>query len=109
MGQPSSPKKSQQGETSYRRDNPQEHGHIILDPNTSHMKVDFLRWEGDPIRWIACVECYFQYYRIADATRVEIAVIHLEEMLFNGLIGMSIPMEVSFGSDSRKDYLIASD
>ncbi|RWV77910.1 hypothetical protein GW17_00061199 [Ensete ventricosum] len=31
------------------------------------------------------------------------------ETLFNGLIGMSTPMEVSLGSDSRKDYLIASD
>ncbi|RWW05073.1 hypothetical protein GW17_00031673 [Ensete ventricosum] len=31
------------------------------------------------------------------------------EMLFSGLIGMSSPMEVSLDSDSRKDYLIASD
>ncbi|RZS22301.1 hypothetical protein BHM03_00055058 [Ensete ventricosum] len=79
MGRTPSPKKSQQGETSDRRDDPQEHGRIILDPNTSHMKVDFPRWEeGDPIRWIACTECYFQFYRTADATRVEITAIHLE-------------------------------
>ncbi|RWW26386.1 hypothetical protein BHE74_00002251 [Ensete ventricosum] len=57
MGRPPSPKKSQQGETSYQRDDPQEHGHIIFNPNTSCMKVDFPRWEeGDPIRWIAHAE-----------------------------------------------------
>ncbi|RZS15268.1 hypothetical protein BHM03_00047097 [Ensete ventricosum] len=79
MGRPPSPKKLQQGETLDQRDNPQEHGHIILDPNNSCMKVDFLRWEeGDLIGWIACAERYFQFYQSADDTRVEIAAIHLE-------------------------------
>ncbi|RWW19240.1 hypothetical protein BHE74_00003459 [Ensete ventricosum] len=79
MGQPPRAKKSQQGETSDRQDDPQEHGHIILDSNNSRMKVDFPRWEeGDPIGWIACAERYFRFYRTADATRVEIAAIHLE-------------------------------
>ncbi|RRT37270.1 hypothetical protein B296_00008835 [Ensete ventricosum] len=79
MGRPPSPKKSQQEETSYQRDDPQEHGHIISDPNTSHIKVDFPRWEeGDPIRWIARAERYFRFYRTVNATRVEIAAIHLE-------------------------------
>ncbi|RRT81348.1 hypothetical protein B296_00008005 [Ensete ventricosum] len=111
MGRPPSPKKSQQGETSDRQDDLQEHGHIISDPNTSCRKVEFSRWEeGDSIGWIACAERYFWFYRTIDATRVEIAVIHLErEMLFSDLIGMNTPMEVSLGSDSRMDYLIASD
>ncbi|RZS18221.1 hypothetical protein BHM03_00050454 [Ensete ventricosum] len=43
------------------------------------MKVDFPRWEeGDLIRWILHAERYFRFYRIADATQVEIAVIYLE-------------------------------
>ncbi|RWW11055.1 hypothetical protein GW17_00025357, partial [Ensete ventricosum] len=78
MGRPSSPRKSHHGETSDRRDDPQEHGHITSDPNNPRMKVDFPRWEGDPIGWISCTERYFRFYRTADATRVEIAAIHLE-------------------------------
>ncbi|RRT75796.1 hypothetical protein B296_00013134 [Ensete ventricosum] len=79
IGQPSSPRMSHHGETSDRRDNPQEYGHITSDPNNPHMKVDFPRWEeGDPIGRISCMERYFRFYRTADATRVEIAVIHLE-------------------------------
>ncbi|RWW71173.1 hypothetical protein BHE74_00021101 [Ensete ventricosum] len=105
IGRPSSPKKSQYGETSDRRDDPQEHGHITSDLNNPSMKVDFPRWEeGDPIRWISCVERYFRFYRTADATRVEIAAIHLEGDAIQGLIGLSTPMEDSLGSDSRKDY-----
>ncbi|RWW02960.1 hypothetical protein GW17_00033926 [Ensete ventricosum] len=76
---PLSPKKSQQGETSDRRDDPQEHGHIISNPNTSRMKVDFPRWEeGDSIGWITRAERYFRFSQTVDATRVEIATIHLE-------------------------------
>ncbi|RWW19401.1 hypothetical protein BHE74_00023740 [Ensete ventricosum] len=79
MGRPPSPKKLQQKETSDQRDNSQEYVHIIPDTNTLCMKVDFPRWEeGDPIKWIACAECYFRFYRTTDATRVEIAVIHLK-------------------------------
>ncbi|RZR75172.1 hypothetical protein BHM03_00050958 [Ensete ventricosum] len=48
IGQPSSPRKSQQKETSNRRDDPQERGHITSDLNNPRMKVDFPRWEGDP-------------------------------------------------------------
>ncbi|RRT71478.1 hypothetical protein B296_00002230 [Ensete ventricosum] len=96
MGRPPSPKKLQQGETSDWRDDPREHDNIIPDPNTSYMKVDFPRWEGDLIGWIACAECYFWFYRTVDATRVK--------MLFSGLIGMRTPMEVYLGNDSRKDY-----
>ncbi|RZR71203.1 hypothetical protein BHM03_00004164 [Ensete ventricosum] len=55
------------------------------------MKVNFPRWEeGDPIGWISCAERYFRLYRTTDGTRVEIAAIHLREMLFSGLIGLSI-------------------
>ncbi|RZS25389.1 hypothetical protein BHM03_00058576, partial [Ensete ventricosum] len=79
MGRPPYPKKSQQGETSDRRDDSQEHGHIIPDPNNSRMKVDFPRWEErDMIGWITHVERYFRFYRTIDATRVEITAIHLE-------------------------------
>ncbi|RWW78234.1 hypothetical protein BHE74_00013547 [Ensete ventricosum] len=43
------------------------------------MKVDFPRGEeGDLNRWISRAERYFRFYRIADATWVEIAAIHLE-------------------------------
>ncbi|RWV95795.1 hypothetical protein GW17_00041544 [Ensete ventricosum] len=74
----SNPTKSQHGETSDRRDNPKKHGHITFDLNNPCMKVDFPRKEGDSIGWISRAERYFQFYRTADATRVEIAGIHLE-------------------------------
>ncbi|RZR88690.1 hypothetical protein BHM03_00016334 [Ensete ventricosum] len=78
MGRPSSPRKSHHGETSDWQDDPQEHGHITSDPNNPCMKVDFPRWEGDPIGWISRAERYFRFYRIVDATRLEIAAIHLK-------------------------------
>ncbi|RWW16557.1 hypothetical protein GW17_00019551 [Ensete ventricosum] len=79
IGRLSSPRKSQCGETSVRQDEPQEHGHITSDLNNPYMKVDFPRWEeGDLIKWILCTERYFRFYRTANATRVEIAAIHLE-------------------------------
>ncbi|RRT37876.1 hypothetical protein B296_00041220 [Ensete ventricosum] len=79
IGRPSSPRKSQHGETSDRRDDPQEYGHITSDLNNPCIKDDFPRWEeGDLIGRISCAERYFRFYRIADATQVEIAVIHLE-------------------------------
>ncbi|RZS01713.1 hypothetical protein BHM03_00031623 [Ensete ventricosum] len=79
MGRPSSLRRSQQGETSDRRDDPQEQGYTILDPNNPRMRVDFPRWEeGDPLRWISHAERYFRFYRTVEATRVEIAAIHLE-------------------------------
>ncbi|RRT54617.1 hypothetical protein B296_00018556 [Ensete ventricosum] len=74
MGRPPSPKKSHQGEILDQRDDPQEHSLI----QTLHVNVDFSRWEGDPIGWIARTERYFWFYRIADATRVEIAAIYFE-------------------------------
>ncbi|RRT39569.1 hypothetical protein B296_00024326 [Ensete ventricosum] len=43
------------------------------------MNVDFPRWEeGDPNWWISRAERYFRCYRTVDATRVEIAAIHLK-------------------------------
>ena len=43
------------------------------------MRVDFPRWEeGDPIGWISRAEQYFRYHKIADASMVKIAAIHLE-------------------------------
>ncbi|RWV79120.1 hypothetical protein GW17_00059797 [Ensete ventricosum] len=79
IGRLSNPRKSQHGETSDQRDDPQENGHITSDLNNPSMKVDFPRWEeGDSIRWILCAEHYFRFYRTANATWVEIAAIHLE-------------------------------
>ncbi|RRT31770.1 hypothetical protein B296_00027364 [Ensete ventricosum] len=105
IGRLSSPRKSQHGKTLDWQDDPQENGHITSDLNNPCMKVNFPRWEkGDPIGWILRAKRYFRFYRTADATRVEIAIIHLEEMLFSGLIGLSTPMEESLGSDSRKNY-----
>ncbi|RRT31552.1 hypothetical protein B296_00032932 [Ensete ventricosum] len=105
IGRPSSQRKSHHGETSDQRDDPQEHRHITSDPNNPCMRVDFPIWdEGDPIGWISRAEYYFRFYRIADATWLEIAAIYLEEMLFNGLIGLNTPMEDSLGNNSRKDY-----
>ncbi|RWW64193.1 hypothetical protein BHE74_00028584 [Ensete ventricosum] len=76
---PSSRRKSQHGETLDQRDDPQECGYITSDLNNPCMKVDFPRWEeGDLIGCISCAEHYFQFYRTAIATRVEIAAIHLE-------------------------------
>ncbi|RRT37301.1 hypothetical protein B296_00029633 [Ensete ventricosum] len=79
IGRLSNPRKSQHGETSDWRDDPQEHGDITSDLNNPCMKVDFPRWEErDPIEWISHTERYFRFYRTADATWVEIATIHLE-------------------------------
>ncbi|RWW49599.1 hypothetical protein BHE74_00044208, partial [Ensete ventricosum] len=105
IGRPSIPRKSHHGETSDRRDDPQEHGHITSDPNNPCMKVDFPRWEeGDPIGWISRVERYFRFYRTADATRVEIAAIHLEGDAIQWFNWLNTPIEDSLGSGSRKDY-----
>ncbi|RWV81066.1 hypothetical protein GW17_00057553 [Ensete ventricosum] len=104
VGRPSSPRKSQHGETSDQRDDPQEHGHIIPDQNNPFMKVDFPRWEeGDSIEWISSMAHYFRFYQTVDATRVKI-VVTLRDMLFSVSIGLSTPMKDSLGSDSRKDY-----
>ncbi|RZS19464.1 hypothetical protein BHM03_00051862 [Ensete ventricosum] len=78
IGRLSNPRKSQYGETSDQQDVSQEHGHITSDLNNPCMKVDFPRWEGDPIGWISRAERYFRFYRTANATRLEIAAIHLE-------------------------------
>ncbi|RZR94080.1 hypothetical protein BHM03_00022700 [Ensete ventricosum] len=79
IGRLSNPRKSQHEETSDRRDDPKKYGHITSDLNNPCMKVDFPRWEErDRIQWILRAEHYFRFYRTADATRVEIATIHLE-------------------------------
>ncbi|RRT75979.1 hypothetical protein B296_00007409 [Ensete ventricosum] len=79
IGRLLSRRKSQHGETSYQKDDPQECGHITSDLNNPRMNVDFPRWEeGDPIGWISCIERYFRFYRTVDTTWVEIATIHLK-------------------------------
>ncbi|RWW68937.1 hypothetical protein BHE74_00023502 [Ensete ventricosum] len=78
IGRSSNPRKLQHRDTSDRRDDLKD-GHITSDLNKPCIKVNFPRWEeGDPIGWILRAERYFRFYRTADATRVEIAVIHLE-------------------------------
>ena len=84
LGRPLNPKKSYQGESSNQsnhaqRDDFQERGGFMTDPNYSRMRVDFPRWEeGDPIGWISRVERYFRYHKTADASMVKITAIHLE-------------------------------
>ncbi|RWW55797.1 hypothetical protein BHE74_00037526 [Ensete ventricosum] len=78
IGRPLNPRKLQHEETSDWRNDPKD-GHITSDLNNPRMKTNFPRWEeGDPIGWISRAEHYFRFYRTADATWVEIAVIHLE-------------------------------
>ncbi|RWW63665.1 hypothetical protein BHE74_00029142 [Ensete ventricosum] len=90
-------------ETSDQRDDPQEHGHITSDLNNPCMKVDFPRWEeGDPIGWISRTERYFRFYRIADATRVEIATIHLEGDVIQSKGATTVH---SYGGDFLRAYL----
>lgn len=84
LGRPLSPKKSYQGESfaqshQARRDEFEWRGGSMTDPNYPHMRLDFPRWEeGDPIGWISHAERYFRYHKIADASMVKIAAIHLE-------------------------------
>ncbi|RZS11709.1 hypothetical protein BHM03_00043075 [Ensete ventricosum] len=105
IGRLSNPRKSQHGETSHWRDDPQKHGHITSDLNNPRMKFDFPRWEeGDPIRWISRVERYCRFYRTADATRVEIAAIHLEGDAIQWFNWFKHTHGGLSGSDSRKDY-----
>ncbi|RWV91072.1 hypothetical protein GW17_00046672 [Ensete ventricosum] len=71
IGRPSSPRKSNHGETLDRQDDPQEYGHITSDPNNPCVKVYFPRWEeGDPIGWTSRAERYFRFYRTVNATWV---------------------------------------
>ncbi|RRT45476.1 hypothetical protein B296_00016389 [Ensete ventricosum] len=84
MGRLPSPMKSQQGETSNQKDDSQERGCTITDPCNPRMKVDFPRWEGDPIRWISCAEYYFRFYRTANATMRRLLPSTSKEMLFTG-------------------------
>ncbi|KAJ8492179.1 hypothetical protein OPV22_013900 [Ensete ventricosum] len=79
LGQPQSLRRSQQGESSYHKEDFQEKGGPMTDPYYPHMRVDFPRWEeGDPIDWISCAERYFRYHKTPDASMVDIATIHLE-------------------------------
>ncbi|RWW19277.1 hypothetical protein GW17_00016686 [Ensete ventricosum] len=42
------------------------------------MRVDFPRWEEDPIGWISRAERYFCYYQTSEDSMVDTAVNHLE-------------------------------
>ncbi|RRT81318.1 hypothetical protein B296_00022272 [Ensete ventricosum] len=42
------------------------------------MRVDFPRWEEDPMGWISRAERYFCYYQTSEDSMVDTAVNHLE-------------------------------
>jgi len=53
--------------------------HRNHDYNPRHMKMDFPRWdEDDPSGWVSRAERFFHYHRTPEASRVDIAFIHLE-------------------------------
>ncbi|RZR82692.1 hypothetical protein BHM03_00009169 [Ensete ventricosum] len=79
LGRPPSPRRSQQGVSLDRKEEFQERGGPMNDPQYPCMRVNFPRWEeGDPIDWISCTERYFRYHKTPDASMVDIATIHLE-------------------------------
>ncbi|RRT36356.1 hypothetical protein B296_00005699 [Ensete ventricosum] len=96
IGRPSSPRKSQHGETSDQRDDPQEHGHITSDLNNPCIKVDFPRWVDGKKE----TRSGGSRTRSAIFGSTEPPTPHgwrllpstLREMLFSGLIGLSTPM-----------------
>ncbi|RWW14044.1 hypothetical protein GW17_00022224 [Ensete ventricosum] len=78
LGGSPSPRRSQCGESSDRKENPPEEEEQVTNSSYSHIRVDFPRWEdGDPTGWISCVERYFRYHRTLEASMVDIAAIHL--------------------------------
>ncbi|RWV77434.1 hypothetical protein GW17_00061736 [Ensete ventricosum] len=79
LGQSPSPTRSQQGESSYHKENPPEKAEQAMDSAYPRIWVHFPRWEGrDPTGWLSHVERYFCYHRTLEASIVEIAAIHLE-------------------------------
>ncbi|RRT38304.1 hypothetical protein B296_00049966 [Ensete ventricosum] len=78
LGRSPSPRRSQCGESSDRKENPPEEEEQVTNSSYSRIRVDFPRWEdGDPTGWISCVERYFRYHRTLEASMVDIAAIHL--------------------------------
>ncbi|RRT63513.1 hypothetical protein B296_00012215 [Ensete ventricosum] len=79
LGRSPRPRRSQDGESSYHKENPPEKEEQATDSSCPRMRVDFPRWEGgDPTRWISRAEQYFCYHKILGASMVDIAIIHLE-------------------------------
>ncbi|RRT64912.1 hypothetical protein B296_00041476 [Ensete ventricosum] len=78
LGWPSSPRRSQQGESLDHKEDSQEKGESTTDPSYPRIRVDFPRWEGDPIGWISRAKCYFRYHKTPNASMVDIVAIHLE-------------------------------
>ncbi|RWW50789.1 hypothetical protein BHE74_00042917 [Ensete ventricosum] len=74
-----SPRRSQRGESSDRKENPPEKEEQATDSSYPRIKVDFPRCEdGDSTGWISPAECYFRYHRTSEASMVDIVAIHLE-------------------------------
>ncbi|RWW33691.1 hypothetical protein GW17_00001579 [Ensete ventricosum] len=79
LGRPSSPRRSQHGESSDRKQNASKRGEHATDSLYPRMRIDFPRWEdGHPTGWISHAERYFRYHRTLDTSMVDIAAIHLE-------------------------------
>ncbi|RZS09890.1 hypothetical protein BHM03_00041014 [Ensete ventricosum] len=79
LSRPPSPRRSQQGESSYRREDSQEKGEPTTDTPYPRMRVDFPRWEeGNTTGWISHAKRYFRYHKTPDASMVDITAIHLE-------------------------------
>ncbi|RRT59036.1 hypothetical protein B296_00015220 [Ensete ventricosum] len=78
LGRPLSPRRSQQGESSDFKEDFQERGGPMTDPHYPRMRVDFPRWEGNPIGLISQAEPYFRYHKTPDASMVDITATHLE-------------------------------
>ncbi|RZR73185.1 hypothetical protein BHM03_00021234, partial [Ensete ventricosum] len=94
LGQLSSPRRSQHGGSSERKENPIKKERQAIDPSCPSTRVDFPRWEdGDLTWWISRAERYFHYRRTLEASMVDIATIHLGRELLNGTIGASTPTE----------------
>ncbi|RRT63040.1 hypothetical protein B296_00039003 [Ensete ventricosum] len=74
LGRPSSPRKSQHGESSDRKQNASKRGEHATDSLYPRMRIDFPRWEdGHPTGWISHAEYYFRYHRTLDTSMVDIA------------------------------------
>ncbi|RRT55133.1 hypothetical protein B296_00043857 [Ensete ventricosum] len=102
LGRSPSPTRSQQSEIPNHKEKPLEKEECKIDLAPTRMRVDFPQWEdGDPTRWLSHVERYFLYHRTPEISMMDITAIYLEEMLYNGIIILSTPIESQHGGNSR--------
>ncbi|RZR89262.1 hypothetical protein BHM03_00016968 [Ensete ventricosum] len=99
IGQPPSPTKFQQGESSERP--LEKEGQ----PYASVTYEGGLRSMGRrPDLVVSCAERYFRYYQTLDDAMVKIAIIHLEGDAIQHTIELNIIMELRHGFNSRAHY-----